>query len=112
MNPLDVATGSLLVVSVTFVALAVAGLFRFGDVFCRLHAATKAITLGVLLALLAAGFQMGETGDAVKLALTGALLVVTAPVSAHMISRAAYFAEPGESHDLVEDHLADDLSES
>lgn len=103
---LDVVSSILMVTGTAFVVLAVAGLLRFNDVFSRLHASTKAVSLGVLLILIAAALQMAEVGDAAKVILAGVLLLVTAPVSSHMVARSSYAAGMAPD-DLSEDHLAD-----
>ena len=104
----EILAASLAVVATAFVVLAVAGLFRFPEIFSRVHAATKASSLGVLLVILAAATRMDDVGDVVKILLAGALQLITAPVAAHMVSRAAYEAGPAPD-DLVVDHLADSL---
>lgn len=109
MSLLELISSVLMVIGTGFVVLAVAGILRFGDVFSRLHASTKAVSLGVLITLLAAAMQMVEVGDAAKVILAGVLLIITAPVSSHMVARAAYAADMAPD-DLLEDHLAD-LSE-
>ena len=105
MSATDVTVSIVAVVSTGFVTLGVVGLVRFPDVLSRLHASTKAISLGVLLGLGAAGLRLEEVGDVVKVALTAALLLISAPVAAHMISRASYHAGPPPG-DLIEDDLA------
>ena len=74
-----------------FTLIASVGLLRMPDLFMRLSATTKAATLGVALVLVAVAVHfrdMTVTGQV--LAIT-AFLVLTAPVAAHMIARAAYF---------------------
>ncbi len=73
-----------------FALVAGIGLQRFPDVFARMHAATKAVTLGLVMVLLGAALQVDFIGDAAKLLLVAALQFITAPVAAHMIGRAAY----------------------
>ncbi len=75
-----------------FVFVAGLGVLRLPDVYMRLHASTKAGTLGV--ALNAAGLvvfypNLGIFTRAFALVL---FLLLTAPVAAHMIGRASYFA--------------------
>lgn len=75
-----------------FVFIAGLGVLRLPDVYMRLHASTKAGTLGV--ALNAAGLvvfdpNLGIFTRALALVL---FLLLTAPVAAHMIGRASYFA--------------------
>lgn len=66
------------------------GLVRFPDFFMRLHAPTKASTLGVggvLLASIAVSWSRGEFG--VHELLITLLVFVTAPVSANLLAQAA-----------------------
>lgn len=102
----DVVTSLLLLASVTFVLLACLGLYRFDDVFSRIHAATKSITLGVILVAAGAALQLRDPGDTVKLAIAAVLQMVSAPVTAHIIGRAAYWTGTELSPATVVDDLA------
>ncbi|SQE48741.1 monovalent cation/H+ antiporter subunit G [Staphylococcus hyicus] len=68
------------------------GLVRFQDVFLRIHAATKASTLAVLLTLVGVFiyfiFEQGYVSVRTLLALV--FINITSPVGGHLISRAAY----------------------
>jgi len=76
-----------------FAVSAAVGLFRLGDVRSRMHAATKPATLGVLAFGLAAMIR-AEAPDAIaRIIIIVALQLVTAPVGAHMLSRAISKAE-------------------
>lgn len=77
----------LLVGGAAWILLASVGVLRFENAYERLHAATKAATLGLVLLLVGAAVQIGGM-DAAKLALTGVFVFVTAPVGAHLIGRA------------------------
>jgi multicomponent Na+:H+ antiporter subunit G len=81
---------TLAFLGVAFVLLAAVGILRFPDVLTRTSASTKAAGLGVALVLAGAAFLFGTTEAAVKLTLAVALQFVTAPVSGHVIGRAAY----------------------
>ena len=84
----------LLLLGAGWVLLAAVGVLRFDDVYARMHAATKATTLGLLLVLGGAATQLaGE--DAAKLALVGVLVFLTTPVGAHLVGRAVHRA-PGD----------------
>lgn len=68
------------------------GIVRFPDVYTRLHAATKASTLGIAGILIGA-FLFLYVSDSIvsgKLLLAIVFTLLTAPVSGHMISRAAH----------------------
>jgi multicomponent Na+:H+ antiporter subunit G len=77
----------------TFFALVAAiGVVRFPDIYMRLSSASKASTLGTsfILAAVALFFNSGAVaGKAVAII---AFTLLTAPVAAHMLGRAAYFS--------------------
>lgn len=82
---------SLLVVAGGLFAFAAAlGLLRLPDVLIRMHASTKAGTLGCGLILVAVAVHFGETGVTARALAAIVFLMLTAPVAAHMIGRAAY----------------------
>lgn len=70
-------------------ALAALGLLRLPDIYTRLHAASKAGPLGAGLILLAVGFASGNWAIAIRCVLGLLFLVLTSPVSAHLLARAA-----------------------
>ena len=84
--------GVILVLSgAGFALIGSIGLARYPDVFTRLHAPTKATTLGVggvLLGTILFLILQGETGAIRELLIT-VFLFLTAPVSAHLIAKAA-----------------------
>ncbi len=73
-----------------FLFVAGLGILRLPDVLIRMHASTKAGTLGVGLVFGAAALYFRNTADAAIAVLTIVFLLVTAPVAAHAIARAAY----------------------
>jgi multicomponent Na+:H+ antiporter subunit G len=103
---LDVVSAVLLLGGASFTVLAAIGLQQFDDVFARMHAATKAITLGLVLVAVGAALQLESGGDVAKLLIAAALQLVTAPVAAHMVSRAAYRAGTELSPRTAVDELA------
>ena len=88
----DGLTGVLWMTGAAFALLAAVGVLRMPDVFTRMQASTKASTLGLGCLLLGAALQWGDVGSFVRLASIGAFILLTTPVSAHMIARAAYLA--------------------
>ncbi len=70
------------------VTIGVYGLFRMPDAYTQLHAASKAVFLGVI-AILVASMLTGGSGIAMRAILIVALLILTTPVSAMAIGRAA-----------------------
>lgn len=85
-----VAIGLVLVVGGIFALVACIGLVRFPDIYTRAHAASKAGTLGSGLMLLALALHSGQL-DVASRAIAGVVfLLLTAPVAAHLLARAAY----------------------
>ncbi len=79
----------LCVIGAGFVLLAAIGLVRLDDVYSRMHATTKAATLGAGVILLATGLGSGQ-GLVIAKALAAVIFILaTAPVSAHLFSRAS-----------------------
>lgn len=84
------ATASL-VVGTFFVAVAALGLLRLPDIYSRMHAVTKASTLGMAGTLGASILTFAPLGDNVLgEALTMWFVFLTNPVGGHMIARSAY----------------------
>jgi multicomponent Na+:H+ antiporter subunit G len=80
----------------TLTLLAAVGVLRFRGVLARMHALTKASTLGVVLVLLGGAVTLDHPNDVTSLLLAAALQVLTMPVGANLLSRATYRAErPG-----------------
>lgn len=73
-----------------FVVVAGIGIVRMPDIFLRMSASTKAATLGLGLILLGTAVHFGQLGIASRAIAAGIFVLLTAPVSAHMIGRAAY----------------------
>lgn len=92
MSLADVVAAVLLLAGSAFVLLATLGLWRFDDFYSRVHAATKATTLGVLLTVAAAALRVEAAADLLKLLLAAILQLISAPVTGHMLGRAAYWA--------------------
>lgn len=87
---IELLAAGLLVVGGSFALIGSIGLLRFPDFYMRLHAPTKATTLGVggvLLASMVIGWARGE--PAIHELLITLFLFVTAPVSANLMAMAA-----------------------
>lgn len=107
MSVVEVISAVLMLAAVAFALLGALGLHRLDDLFSRAHAATKPMTLGVILVAGGAALQMHRTSDIVKLGLAVVLQLVSAPVAAHMIGRAAYWTGTELSPETTIDELAD-----
>jgi multicomponent Na+:H+ antiporter subunit G len=79
-------------VGLFFDVLGCLGLVRLPDVYNRLQAATKCVTMGTCSILFGAFLIVGWTAAGIKLLLCVVFLLLTAPVAAHAISRGAHRA--------------------
>ncbi len=86
----DVIAVACLLVGAFFCLTAGAGLLRFPDVLSRMHAGTKPQVLGILLIMVGGAIRLQGWSATWMLLLVAAFQLITAPVSAHMVSRVAY----------------------
>lgn len=87
----DLLTAILLLSGGAFSLLAAVGLIRMPDVLTRMQTATKGVTFGGGLLLLAVALHFQGLGTTAR-ALAGIVfLLITSPVAAHVIGRASYF---------------------
>jgi multicomponent Na+:H+ antiporter subunit G len=87
----EVVAEGFAVVGAVFVLLAGIGVLRFPDVYARMHAATKATTLGIAFVGLAAALTLA--GERSKTLLAVAFIFITGPSAAHFVGRAAQRSE-------------------
>jgi multicomponent Na+:H+ antiporter subunit G len=87
---IDVIAGTLLIAGALMATIAAIGIVRFPDVLSRMHAATKPQTVGLLLILAGLGLRLRDVSDITALCLIALFQLLTAPVSAHMVGRAAF----------------------
>jgi len=80
---------ALVFLGVLVMTVGVYGVVRLPDTYARLHAASKVVVLGVI-SLLLASTVTGDPAFIFRAVLIGAFLVLTTPVSAHAIARAAF----------------------
>lgn len=87
----ELLAAALMLIGATLMLLAAIGITRMPDVYMRMQTSTKAASLGSGLALLAVALHFAELSVVVRALLAIAFIFLTAPISAHMIVRAAYF---------------------
>jgi multicomponent Na+:H+ antiporter subunit G len=80
---------ALVLFGLVVMTIGVYGMVRMPGTYMRLHAASKSVVLGVMPLLLASALAGGQE-TVLRVVLIGAFLLLTTPVSAHMIGRAAY----------------------
>jgi len=83
-------SAALLVIGSAFALIAAIGLLRLPDLYTRMHAASKAGTMGSCLMLIALAIHASDVGTMSR-ALAGVVFfLLTAPVSTHLLAKAAY----------------------
>lgn len=86
----EALVSALMVIGALLMFLGGVGVLRMPDLFLRMSATTKVATLGIGCTLLAAALQFSELGIVSRALATIVFVLLTAPVSAHMLGRAAY----------------------
>ncbi|MGB0681686.1 MAG: monovalent cation/H(+) antiporter subunit G [Magnetovibrionaceae bacterium] len=89
---IEMVVGILILIGAFFSLVAGIGLFRLPDVYIRMHAATKAGTLGCGLLLCAVAVHSQQLEVFVWAFLGIIFLLFTAPIGAHLLGRASYLA--------------------
>lgn len=82
----------LITIGILFDVCGCIGLVRFPDVYNRLQAATKCVTLGTVLLLIGVALvsQMGATAS--KAIICAVFILITSPTAAHAIAKGAHSA--------------------
>lgn len=85
----EIIAGILILCGAVFTLIAAIGVIRLPDVLTRMHASTKAGTLGASLILAAAAVVFADTSTIAKCVVAVLFLLLTAPLAGHMIGRAS-----------------------
>jgi multicomponent Na+:H+ antiporter subunit G len=85
----DIVGYILIAVGILFNIFGCVGLVRFPDVYNRLQAATKCVTLGTVLLLVGVALVTGGA-TAAKAVICAVFVLVTSPTAAHAIAKGAY----------------------
>jgi multicomponent Na+:H+ antiporter subunit G len=85
----EYVTAIFMIFGSLFCLVAALGVFRFPDTLIRMHAVTKAGSLGAGLMVLGHAVFFQNPGILLR-AVFIILLLLTAPVAAHLIARASY----------------------
>lgn len=84
--------GVIILFGAVFALVAGVGLARLPDLYVRMHAATKAGTLGAGLVLAAVALEAQSLEVATRAIAGLVFLFFTAPIAAHLLGRAGYLA--------------------
>lgn len=92
IDVLQFAAGVAMLLGACFSLLAAIGILRLPDLYTRMHAASKAGSMGAGLVYLAIALVAFDSAVILR-AIVGFLFVLlTTPVSAHLLARAAYLS--------------------
>ncbi len=86
----ELLIAALMWVGAAFMLIAAIGLVRLPDLYMRMHAATKAGTLGISCLVLGVALYFGDLGVTMRALLIVVFFLITAPIAGHMIGHAAY----------------------
>ncbi|MGR3496358.1 monovalent cation/H(+) antiporter subunit G [Citreimonas sp.] len=86
---IEIIQGILILTGAALMLVAGIGILRQPDVFIRMHASTKVGTLSSGLIMLGVAIHFEEPAVIFKVVLIVLFLLLTAPIGAHMIGRAA-----------------------
>lgn len=87
---MSVLAGIFLGVGILFDLIGCIGLMRLPDVYNRLQAATKCVTLGTGLILFGVFLNFGFSATGIKALLCLAFIFMASPTAAHALARGAY----------------------
>lgn len=108
---IQVIAALLLLSGSLFMLVAAVGALRLPDFYTRMHAITKAGTLGVGLILIGIATFFGDLSVTTRAVAVFAFVLFTAPVAAHMIGRAGYLDQvplwKGTLVDQLQEHYDD-----
>lgn len=106
---LDALGGVFLVLGTWLTFVAALGLQRLPNILARMHAATKPQTLGLALVMVGLGLSLRSPIVSLSLVLVVAFQMITAPISAQMVSRAAYRTGAVRPGELFADEILEDM---
>ena len=108
----NILAGIFVVMGASFALVAAIGILRLPDFYTRMHAASKAGTVGSALALVALAIVSVETAEVLRAIAAIVFFFLTAPISAHLLGKAAYSAGYRMWDGSVLDEMACPPSES
>lgn len=100
--------GSLILIGALFTLFAAIGLLRLPDLYTRMHAASKAGTLGSGVLLLALAIDAQDLATTTRAIAAIIFFLLTAPVAAHLLAKAAHAV----GYRMWEGSLHDEMAES
>ena len=103
----NVVVSIFLLLASVLILLASVGLLRLPDIPTRMHATTKSGVLAIILIMFAVGVYFGRIDVGARVLAIIVFTLVTAPIAAHAIGRAAYLSGVPLWSKTVRDDLND-----
>jgi multicomponent Na+:H+ antiporter subunit G len=95
----------LLISGSLFMLISAIGVVKFSDVYMRMHAITKASSLGAILMLVAISIMYFEWIVWLESVMVVFFIIFTAPIASHMIAKAAHKANMPKGDGYIMDEL-------
>lgn len=86
---IDYIAGIILLISAIVVFIASIGIWRFSNLFARMHAVTKVSSMGILLLLIGINLLFRDWIILLKSMIIFGVLVFLSPVGSHVIAKVA-----------------------
>jgi multicomponent Na+:H+ antiporter subunit G len=106
----DIIGYILIIVGVLFNIFGCIGLVRFPDVYNRLQASTKCVTLGTILLLVGVALAGGSGAIGAKAIICAVFILMTSPTAAHAIAKGAYASGVELWENSVVDKYSDEVA--
>ena len=107
----DIIGYILIIIGILFNIFGCIGLVRFHDVYNRLQASTKCVTLGTILLLVGVAIVSGSGATVAKAIICAVFILLTSPTAAHAIAKGAYASGVPLWEDSVVDKYAEHKEE-
>ena len=103
----DILTALFVLAGTVLMILGAVGMLRFGDVFMRMHAATKASVLGIGFIMIGVAIHFSDPLVIFKLLTLAMIYFFTAPTGTHVLARGAHVARIPMARETRVDELAE-----
>ena len=107
----DIIGYILITIGILFDIFGCIGLVRFPDVYNRLQASTKCVTLGTIVLLIGVAVASGSGAMAAKAIICAVFIVLTSPTAAHAVAKGAYSSGVELWENSVVDKYADEIEQ-
>ncbi len=105
----DIIGYILITIGILFNIFGCIGLVRFPDIYNRLQASTKCVTLGTILLLVGVAVAAGTGAIIAKAIVCAVFILITSPTAAHAIAKGAHASGVKLWEKSVVDKYAEDV---